>query len=419
MFDLGRTELFEDIESMVPGPELAAVLANVDREALSGFDRVRVLQADARMVAHYQARVYADINAVSDAVSELANLHHPDPQDVFYTTASEIRAALCLTRRTAEVQTDLAFQLIARLPRVWKALHAGLIDLPRARVIADQTSHLPRELARNVADAALERAPHQTTGQLRARLQRLIISIDPAAARDRYERRVEERRVISELGEDGTANLVGLHLPPADTNAAMRRINRLARAARRRGDPRSIDQIRADIYLDLLTGRHQTGSQRDRGIVDIRVDMATLTGADDGPAEIPGWGPVIADIARQVVHEQPDAEWRYTVSDQNGRIVSNGTTRRRPTTHQERRIEATSPTCVFPGCRMPTSQCDIDHHQAWKNGGLTTDDNLGPLCRHDHRTKHQSGWKLAQVRSGTYQWTSPLGHTYTTGPDPP
>lgn len=47
------------------------------------------------------------------------------------------------------------------------------------------------------------------------------------------------------------------------------------------------------------------------------------------------------------------------------------------------------------------------------------DDNLGPLCRHDHRTKHRSGWKLEQTRPGTYRWTSPLGHTYTTRPDPP
>jgi Domain of unknown function (DUF222)/HNH endonuclease len=296
-----------------------------------------------------------------------------------------------------------------------------MIDLARARVISDQTSHLPRELAQNVADAALERATDQTTGQLRARLQRLIISIDPASARDRYQRRVEERRVVSEPGEDGTANLLGLHLPPADTNAAMRRINRLAHAARRKGDPRSIDQIRADILLELLTGHSQIGakgSAGDRAVVDIRVDLTTLTAADDEPAEIPGWGPVIADIARQVVHEQPDAEWRYIVTDENGHVISSGATRRRPTTHQQRKIEARNPTCVFPGCRMPSGQCDIDHHLAWKNGGLTTDDNLGPLCRHDHRLKH-SGWKLKQTKPGHYQWTSPLGHTYTTGPDPP
>ncbi|HEX2403983.1 MAG TPA: DUF222 domain-containing protein [Acidimicrobiia bacterium] len=397
-----RSEILEDIETMLPGPQLAAILAGVDREALSGFDRVRLLQADARMVAHYQARVSADINSVSGAVSELANLDDPDQQDVFYITASEVRAALSLTRRAAEVQTDHPFQLTERLPEVWRALHDGLIDLSRTRVICDQTSDLPRELARNVADVALERSPDQTSGQLRARLQRLIISTDPASARERYERRVEERRVVSELGEDGTANLLGLHLPPADTYAAMRRINRLARAARGRGDPRGIDQIRADILLDLLTGYGQTGGQHDRGEVDIRVDMTTLTGSDENPAEIPGWGPVIADIAHQVVHDQRDGQWRYIVTDENGRIVSNGITRRRPTTHQQRRVEARNPTCVFPGCRMPASQCDIDHHQAWKNGGLTTDDNLGPLCRHDHRNKH-SGWKLQQTRPGSYQ----------------
>ena len=61
------------------------------------------------------------------------------------------------------------------------------------------------------------------TGQLRAHLRRLIISVDPAAAQERYEDRLDERRVFSEQGEDGTANLHGLNLPPAETNRAMGR----------------------------------------------------------------------------------------------------------------------------------------------------------------------------------------------------
>ena len=162
-----------DLEWLPPGVLLAAALERVDRDHLPGHDRVSVLKARARQIAHDQAELLADIQSVSEAVSELANLDHPDPQDVFYTTASEIRAALCLTRRAAEIQTDLAFGLRERLPAVWMALHEGMIDLARARVIFDQTSHLPRELAQNVADAALERATDQTTGQLRARLQRL------------------------------------------------------------------------------------------------------------------------------------------------------------------------------------------------------------------------------------------------------
>ncbi len=52
--------------------------------------------------------------------------------------------------------------------------------------------------------------PALTTGQLRAHLQRLIISIDPAAAQQRYEQKLEERRVFTEQAEDGTANLIGL-----------------------------------------------------------------------------------------------------------------------------------------------------------------------------------------------------------------
>ena len=145
--------------------------------------------------------------------------------------------------------------------------------------------------------------------------------------------------MVSEQAEDGTANLMGLNLPPAETSKAMRRINRLARSLKAKGDSRRIDQIRADILLDLLTGRNQTsekGSTGDRGVVDIKVAMTTLAGIDDQPAEIPGFGPVIADVARQIVDEQHDAEWRITITDNDGQPSGVVTTRRRPTAVQKR-----------------------------------------------------------------------------------
>jgi hypothetical protein len=67
---------------------------------------------------------------------------------------------------------------------------------------------------------------------------------------------------------------------------------------------------------------------------------------------------------------------------------------------------------------MPATDCDLDHNQEWAKGGATEPGNLAPFCRHDHVIKHK-GWKTRQVRPGVYQLTSPLGHTYTTGPDPP
>jgi hypothetical protein len=285
-------------------------------------------------------------------------------------------------------------------------------------MIIDQTAHLDETTARQVADTALEKASRETTGQLRARMQRLVIAVDPDSARERYEARLVDRRIIIEATESGTANLIGLDLPAADTNAAIRRINRLARTAKTSDDPRTLDQIRADILLDLLNGRQPDQTSGDGAVIDIRVDLTTLTGLDDNPGEIPGWGPVISDIARQIVEEQDKAEWRTTITDDRGEVVHVGTTRRRPSITQRRKVEAVALTCVFPGCRIPARNSDLDHRQAWTDGGPTRKDNLEPLCRHDHQLKH-AGWKLEKLQTGAYQWTSPLGLKYTVDPRGP
>jgi hypothetical protein len=190
----------------------------------------------------------------------------------------------------------------------------------------------------------------------------------------------------------------------------MRKINRLSHQVKATGDQRSIDQIRADIFLDLLKGRdQQTGASQ--AVVDIQVELTTLLQLDDRPGELPGWGPVIADITRQVVDEQHEAEWRYTITDETG-VVANGTTRRRPSAGLKRLVQAKAPVCVFPGCRIPSLDCDLDHNQPWTEHGPTTEENLGPLCRHHHVIRHH-GWTIIQTDPGSYQLTSPLGHTYT------
>jgi hypothetical protein len=114
-----------DLETIPPGLLLVVVLSSVDRDGLSGFDRVELLKARARLISHLQAEMHADIHSISEAVSELVNIPDPDPEHVFETTSSEVQAALTLTRRAGEVTTDLAFQLCERLPSVWEALHAG------------------------------------------------------------------------------------------------------------------------------------------------------------------------------------------------------------------------------------------------------------------------------------------------------
>ena len=183
---------------------------------------------------------------------------------------------------------------------------------------------------------------------------------------------------------------------------------------RRPGETRSIDQLRADVLLDLLEG---TGiaTRSGRGTVIIHTTLESLTRMTNDAGDLAGYGPVVRDIARQVAEKQSDAEWQWILDDEvTGLPIANGTTRRRPTTQQRRDIEARNATCIHPGCRMPAQQSDIDHRIQHTQGGPTHLDNLAPLCRHHHRLKDETTWNYKAIANGDYQFTTPLGHTYTT-----
>jgi hypothetical protein len=65
--------------------------------------------------------------------------------------------------------------------------------------------------------------------------------------------------------------------------------------------------------------------------VEIRVGLGTLLGLDERPGEIPGLGPVDAEITRRVVATQHrGAEWVYAVVDGDGYLLLAGPLRRRP-----------------------------------------------------------------------------------------
>jgi hypothetical protein len=259
---------------------------------------------------------------------------------------------------------------------------------------------------------ALERAEGRTTGQLKALLQRLCVELDPDDALRRFRSASEDRKVIAELGVDSTATMVASDLAPERVAAVMDRLTRLAQGLRRSGEERSIDQLRADTFLDLLEGNTTTSV---RGTVDIRVDLATLVGLEEKAAELAGWGPVVADIARQLT-QRHGPSWRVTVTDQEGGVVHAGVTRRRPAAPLRRLVESRNTSCVFPGCRRPSTSCDLDHRIRVADGGQTYPDQLVPLCRHDHVIRHRYGWTHTPNPDGTHTWTSPLGANYTRPP---
>lgn len=245
-------------------------------------------------------------------------------------------------------------------------------------------------------------------------MRRVCLETDPDEAADRYRQAVAERRVVMEPSVDGTAHLSGFDLAPDRAAAALRRIDHLAQTLKTGGEARTLDQLRADVFLDLLEG-HRYQADTGKGTVDLHVDLKTLTRLADHPGELAGYGPVVADLARQIAESQPRAEWRWTLTDSDtGQVIDNGTTRRRPNSGQRRHLETRNPTCIFPGCRVPATDCDLDHRTPWAEGGPTSLDNLVPLCQHDHHIRHRTGWTHQPLPDGDHQWTSRLGHTYTT-----
>lgn len=383
-------------------------------------DPVAVLKERMLALSHCQARVFEAIAGVADAYdTESDGGLDQDVGLVFEAASAEIRAALRLTRRAADRQLDLALTLTQRLPAVLTALKTGVIDTPRAIVIADATIHLSHDTARTVTDQILTEAARLTTGQLRHRLARLCIEVDPDAAAERYVHANSERRVVMEATDAATANLHLTDIAPNLAAAARRNIDRIARTLRHPDETRNIDQLRADVAIDLLRGAtttSQPGATSSRqSTINLTVDLTTLIGLNNNPAELAGFGPVIADIARQTLTNNPDATWQYTLTDPDSqRPIASGITRRRPTTAQHRSITSQNPSCIFPGCRMPATDSDIDHRQPHAQFGPTIVDNLAPLCRHDHRLKHDHGWQHQPLPNGNHQWTSPLGNTYTT-----
>ena len=408
-----RSVLPDGLAEMAPGPELALALAGLDRKMLNGHEMVIVLQARSRLVSHFQAELYADIMEVAlsppgDASSAPERIEQLDED-----SSAEIGAALRLTRRAADIALGTACDLVERVPEVWQALFAGEIDLPRARVICDHTGHLPEDQAREVARVILGEASGLTTGQLAARLRRLTISVDAEDSRHRYQTGVEERRVVGESNLDGTANLLAFNLPPETVVAALERVNRLAKEANTSGDQRSIDQIRADVFCDLVSGRGLSAASA--GVVDITVDLVTLTGLSEVPGEIPGWGPVIADIARQVALANQRGWWRVNVTDPKAEGCGTGP----PEDDPQQPSAATSwpgNRCVSsPGAACQPGTATSTTPSTTPKGDATHPHNLGPLCRYHHRLKHEAGWKIEQPTPGRLSGPVPSG-TPTTHP---
>jgi hypothetical protein len=276
-------------DHLPPGPVLAG-LANDTWQAglgrLSDDELIGVLRA-ARRLASWAAAM--ELAATADLWARRTAEEDAGDTGVAEHADDEVAAALTLTRHAAEQALNLAVAL-RRLPATQAALRAGDIDLPRAKVIAEELTGLDDRHAAAVEAAIIGAAPGQTTGQLRAATRRAAQAADPGAARTRKEQALREARVERWTEPAGTAALAGRDLPPAQVLAADANLTALAQQLKAAGGEGTLDTLRAKIYLALLTGMSAAA------LLPARADSPTA------PAEVSG----NHDGARRGGGGQPD-----------------------------------------------------------------------------------------------------------------
>src|SRR5215510_2418840 len=193
-------------DAVPPGPALAGFAADAWAAGLgqlSDDELIGVLRASRRLASWAAAM---ELACVADLWRRRTAEEDAGDEGTAGHAGDEIAAALTLTGRAADGLLDLAIAL-QRLPAASAALAAGAIDLPRARVIADEVIGLTDEHAAAVDQVIASTAPGQTTGQLRAAARRAVITADPAAARKRKEQALREARVERWDESAGTAAL--------------------------------------------------------------------------------------------------------------------------------------------------------------------------------------------------------------------
>jgi hypothetical protein len=465
----------EQLAALDPGADLAYLLEQAELDGTEDYDVVEIVAAWQRMAAWVAAGAARAAAVLADRPSmnprwpvTAGNVAEPN------VAGDELAIRLGCSRRQGRLLVRDGRAYSGALAWTGEALGRGEIDPMKARILVNELADLPVPLALGVQEAVLEGASCRTPSQLTKDVARTVLALDPGGSRAHNDVAVQGRRVDRpRMLPRGMAGLWAV-LPAVGATRLDNALDALARGARAGGDPRTLDQLRADLLVDLTTGEvagglaeaalcgapgsaeaalcdapgsagAASGSLTDaeplprptsaspkvtdaRGVcgpvfrgtarrteIRVTVPLSTLLGADDGPAELAGYGPIDADAARALAR---GGTWRRLVTDPlDGRVLNVGRTRYRPPTDIAEHVRARDGTCARPGCSADAASCDLDHtvefHRDW---GETSDANLGPLCGRDHTVKTDGGFRLTQVSPGVFEWETPTRHRYRVQP---
>ncbi|MFS0714410.1 DUF222 domain-containing protein [Microbacterium sp. 2P01SA-2] len=404
----------------------------------------------ARVVQIREVRVLAAAGVLAESQSAGASERVKAREMALRGIAAELAGVFVATDRTLQRRIDEARDLVDNFPVTTAAWEDGRIVRGHVRVIQEIGCIVPADDREDFERAAIERCEGETPNRVRGSLQMLAERMHPRCFTERHEEAAAGRCVQVRTGADGMSDLIAT-LPTVIADGIVDRLTRQTREiinARAKadaadaeglgdsthdggssfiGDARTIDQVRADVFSDLLlagspaldptaTGDGDGTLGAIRAHVQVAVSALTLMGQDEGPADLAGRSPIDATTARQLAGDATSWD-RLLTHPVTGSVLECDTYR--PTAAMVRLLRARDRHCRFPGCRQPAIRCELDHTIAASDGGATHVRNLANLCKRHHDVKHHTRWRVRQLPGGRLIWTSPTGRVYREDAPPP
>jgi hypothetical protein len=391
---------------------LAVVDRSADQSAL--IERIAELERIKSAAAAGQARAAAALDAARREAEAAAGV--PAAQ-----RGRGVASEIALARRDAPVRGSrhlgFAKALVHEMPHTLAALECGTLSEWRATLIVRESACLDVE-DRRTLDAELCADPARLNGMGDARLaaaaKAIAYRLDPHAVVEQAAKAENERTVTIRPAPDTMTYLTAL-LPVAQgvsVYAALRR------EADTRGDGRSRGQVMADTLVERVTGRDAT--MPTPIAVNLVLSDETLLGGGSAPAEICGYGPIPAAVARAMVsgavgNQRSRATLRRLYAHPRaGALVAMESRARLFPRGLTAFIELRDQRCRTPYCNAPIRH--RDHAQPWADGGPTTADNGLGLCERCNYTKEAAGWRVStgtdETHTHTAEFTTPTGKTY-------
>ncbi len=354
---------------------------------------------------------------------------------------AELAAQLGLSPVAGSFLVADALDLRHRLPRLWALVGAGQVRPTLARRVAEATRDLSEDAAARVDATVARYATRVGWGRLESITAAAVLAADPDAARARVEAVRDAQGVwVSRDQESGYKTLFARGAA-ADLDALDTRLDAVAAELADWGDTDSRDLRRAkalgvlanDPAVSLLDGEPADGSASATGaattaqsgkakkrpsagkaILYLHLSEAGLCGRY-GVARVEDLGPILADQVREfLAHRSVTVK---PVVDLN-RPTRAADAYEVPADIAEA-VYLRSPADCFPHATSTSRRRgDLDHTEPYVSPdeggppGQTRVDNLGRLSRLQHRIKTHGRWKVRQIRSGLWLWTSPHRYHY-------